>query len=195
MILARVYVGDTAGGPVDYSTPFLETAAETAELPPLNPGESRRVAVRFVDSDTGLEELNTDAQIYVTMDMAGRDVSTVPPGPAGISLRDTGPGAALLIWQYNPQAGDEIPDAWDVYATPGNEVNYSVSEISITHNQLKTRYSYQLSGFVPGVAVAVAVRARKGAAYSPRPVALAWVPVGIPAPAAGVSATAVDYEV
>lgn len=195
MILARVYVGDVAGGPVDYSAIFAETAADALTLPPLNPGESRRVAVRFYDSDTGLEELNTDAQITLLINNDGLDISVIPPGPAGLVVRDTGPGAALVTWQYNYLSDDVVPEYWDVYATPGDIPDYAVPVASVPHDSLKIRFSYELTGYAPGVAVAVAVRSRRGDAHDPNTVALAWIPVGIPTPAAGVTAAAVDYEV
>jgi hypothetical protein len=195
MILARIYMGDDYGGPVDYSTPFLETAADNVALPPLAPGGSRRVAVRFADSDTGLEELNTDANILIIVSDSGVDVSIMPPAPAGVEVRDAGPGAALVTWQVNLRAGDEPPDAWDVYATPGATVDYTAPVGSVAHDIQAVRYSLQLTGYAAGAPVAVAVRSRKGAALSPNPAVFPWIPAAVPGAATRPAASVVDYEI
>lgn len=193
MIMARVYVGDAAGGPVDYSAPFAETQAETLDMPPLAPGARQWVGVRFLDTDTGLEELNTDAKFLISVDEVGNDVSIVPPSPAGLSIRDSGPDSAILIWQYNFRDGDEIPDAWDVYA--GVAVDYTAPVGSVAHNPFKVRFSYELTGFTPGIPLVVAVRSRKGAAHDPNTARLTWNPAGTPQPATRPSAEITDIEI
>jgi hypothetical protein len=195
VILARIYIGDNAGGPVDYSTPFGETAADNVALPPLAPGGSRRVAVRFLDSDTGLEELNVDANIILYVSDTGMDMSVVPPSPAGMEVRETGPGAALVTWQYHLRADDETPDAWDVYATGGVAVDYASPVGSVAHDVNATRYSFALTGYPAGSPVAVAVRSRKGAAHDPNSVQSAWTPTATPGAATRLSASVVDIEI
>lgn len=195
MILARIYMGDDAGGPVDYSAPFAETAADNAALPPLAPGGSRRVAVRFRDSVTGLEELNADASIILYVSDAGMDVSVVPAAPAGMEVRETGPGLALVTWQYNFRPGDNIPEYWYIYATPGDTVDYSTPEGSEPYNADAVRYSHPLSPFPPGAPVAVSVRAGIGAALSPNPAVHIWTPSAVPGPATRPAASVVDIEI
>lgn len=194
MILARIYIGDNAGGPVDYSAPFGETAADNIALPPLGPGGSRRVAVRFYDSETGLEEINTDASILLSVSISGLDTSVVPAAPAGMEVRETGPGLALVTWQYNYRQGDNIPEYWNIYATPGNTVDYSTPEGSEPYNADVVRYSYPLSPFPPGAPVAVSVRAGIGAALSPNLAVHIWIPTATPGAATRPEASVVDIE-
>lgn len=195
MIQAHIYVGDDNGGPVDYTAPIAETAADTAALPPLGPGGSRRVAVRLTDTATGLEELNTDANILLVVSNTGMDESIVPPSPAGLSVRDTGPGAALVTWRYTMRPGDEIPDAWDVYATPGATVDYSAPAGSVAHDINMSFYSYQLTGYPAGTPVAVAVRSRKGTAHDPNTTQSAWTPLAQPGSTTRPVATVTDGEI
>jgi hypothetical protein len=195
VILARIYMGDNAGGPVDYSTPFGETAADSIALPPLWPGGSRRVAIRFFDSDTGLEELNTDASIILSVSDDGMDVSVVPAPPAGLAIRETGTGAALITWQYNLRAGDNVPEYWYVYVKPGEAVDWSSPEGLVPYDANATRYSYQIAGYPAGAPVAIAVESRKGNARNPNSVQLVWTPTARPGAATRLSGIAVDSEV
>jgi hypothetical protein len=194
VILARIYMGDNTGGPVDYSTPFGETAADNIALPPLAPGGFRRVAVRFLDSDTGLEELNVDANILIAVSVSGVDSSIIPPSPAGMEVRETGPGLALVTWQYNFRAGDNVPEYWYIYATPGETVDYTSPEGSEPYNADVVRYSHPLSPFPPGAPVAVSVRAGIGAALSPNPAVHIWIPTATPGAATRPAASVVDIE-
>jgi hypothetical protein len=153
------------------------------------------VAVRFYDSETGLEEINTDASIILYVSDTGMDMSVVPPSPAGMEVRETGPGLALVTWQYNFRDGDNVPEYWYIYSTPGETVDYTSPEGSEPYNANAVRYSHPLSPFPPGAPVAVSVRAGIGAALSPNPAVHIWIPTVTPGAATRPAASVVDIEI
>jgi hypothetical protein len=98
----NIYMGDHAGGPVDYSAPVATaTDADRAWTTPALPrGSATRIGVRSVDPATGLEESNVDCVVTVRIDADGNDVSLRPTSPLGLAAAPMGIGGLLVSWRY-----------------------------------------------------------------------------------------------
>jgi hypothetical protein len=158
----NIYMGDHAGGPVDYSAPVATaTDADRAWTTPALPrGSATRIGVRSVDPATGLEESNVDCVVTVRIDADGNDVSLRPTSPLGLAAAPMGIGGLLVSWRYLGGGSAIAPTDFAVYATAGAAVSYAAPALVIPRGVGRQDYSAPIAGLIPGQAYAVAVRAR-----------------------------------
>ena len=157
-----VWQGDSSGSPIDYTaTPTATTHNLTWTSSALASSTITRFAVRVYDPATNLDDGNVDAQVRVTLNSAGLDVSNTPPAPTSLTALATSSGTAAVKWAYlNPPGSTNAPSTFAVYLTAGTTVNFA-STPAATVNYLTGVNLYQatLSGLTDGSTYAIAVRA------------------------------------
>lgn len=158
----RLYKNDSAGGPMDYATPWATTAATTLPTAPLAAGSDNLFGVRVRDTASGLEEHNTAARVRILVDGAGADVTLVPNAPAGLTATPRAGGGALVAWSY-PRIGQAAPPVgFRVYVgTPA--VSFGAPAATVAYTDGRPAYSATLAGLAEGVAYQVVVRAYNAA--------------------------------
>ena len=157
-----VWQGDSSGSPIDYTaTPTATTHNLTWTSSALASSTITRFAVRVYDPATNLDDGNVDAQVRVTLNSAGLDVSNTPNAPTSLTALATSSGTAAVKWAYlNPPGSTNAPSTFAVYLTAGTTVNFA-STPAATVNYLTGVNLYQatLSGLTDGSTYAIAVRA------------------------------------
>lgn len=189
-IVTRIYAGPPGGGPVDYTTAIATVSGTTHEIAGLAAGEKRRYAVRSVDTETGLEEYGTQAQLTLERDAAGADVSTRPAGPVGVSATPARAGGVTVAWAYFPRPDRPDPDHFAVWVTAGDAVDTSVDPDAIVPFAAFTpHFSAAVAGLADATAYAAGVRgilggADDGNAEVAKFTAAAGAPLDVRAPSA-----------
>jgi hypothetical protein len=156
---ARLYRGDDAGGPVDWTNLVAQVDGTTYDVGDLLAGQTRRYGLRIADLATGLEETGTAAQVTLARLASGDDATGPPGGPTSIAFAMKPAGVGLLSWTYLPHPGRDDPFTWDVYANVGDAVDWSLDPIkSVAVAPVVLTYSTTVTGFVDGDTYSVGVR-------------------------------------
>lgn len=167
-IKSLVYMGDHAGGPIDYSVPIGDVSGQAFDTPPLPAPSRTRFGIRNYDDATGLEDRNADVVLEVVIDEAGRDATNAPAAPLAVTAEPSGTAGILVRWRFVAVSGKSLPDAFHVYATAGAVVNYAVAPaVLVTPMSGQADYWALVSGLTGGVAYTVGVRAAVGLVLGP----------------------------
>jgi hypothetical protein len=151
----HIYANDGLGGDVDYSTPVATTIDLTITVGPLAAPSDNRFAVRAFDTNSGIEEANTDALVRILIDPAGNEVTARPNPVNGLSARRTAGGTCWVSWGYDSTGQGGPPSRFDVTMTPGpaNPV------ATVAYLPGVAGYECSLSGLVTGNSYTIAVQA------------------------------------
>lgn len=158
-----VYVGDDAGGPIDYSDAFATTALLAFPLNPMAPGARRRAGVRAFDTITGLVEANTDAAVLIAVDAAGLDAGGRPSPVSAIVAYAVASGAIRVEWTWARVPGSADPAGFKVWATAGGSVNYAAAPNVTVGSFGAGPSSADVPGLTPGTSYSIGVRAYNAA--------------------------------
>lgn len=186
----HVYGNTGSGGPVDYSTPLAAVAGTSWPTPPLAPGSSWRFAVRAFDPSGGLEEVNVDAAVSITLDAGGHDATDRPIAPLLVTATAVAGGGVRVDWHYPVAAARAAwrPTGFRVYvgtpsagfATPAATTPYAPA----------ANFRATLSGLTAGSNYAVVVRAYNGSGEEGNTNAASVTPAASgPSPVVGLAAT------
>lgn len=157
-ITYKVYWNSGNGEPIDYANPLANLSTPSFETGTLVAPGDYLFGVRTFDSDTNLEESNTNIRVRLILNALGRDVTGRPSPPFALNCRLTNSGAQIswchrTTWSCLPPTGFRVylgTSAGVDYSTPVNLVNYSDS---IFH------YTADLINLVSGLNYSVCVRA------------------------------------
>jgi hypothetical protein len=160
----KIYRGDYAGGPVDYTTPVATVSTLSYSPAPIPLGSTVRYAVRAYDTVTGLEDQNTDATILIRTDAAGLDITGRPNAPSRLSAIATANGTARASWLYSTAGQGGAPVSFRVWLTVGASVNYAASPAAtVAYSPDLHAYEATLTGLSHGTDYAIGVRATNAA--------------------------------
>lgn len=170
-----VFQGDSSGGPVDYTTPVLTTAALSAALAPLAHSTSTRFGLRPRDTATGLSDRNTDATVLIVVGPDGGDRTAVPAAPQALRVVPLAGGTARAEWAW-PYLSGPFPTGFRVYLWPASgPPDYTTPAATTAFtgtSRVAFAFSATLSGLADGVDYRVAVRAYNGAGEEQNAVAV-----------------------
>jgi hypothetical protein len=158
-LLYRIYSNDGRGGIVNFSAPIATTPSLTYSTPPLAAGADTTFVVRAFDSDSGLEEANTDARVRIIVDANGNDVTSQPNAPRSLFARPTAAGGCLVSWIYSTNAQGGAPLGFNVYLSQGSTPNYSSFTATVPYLPGVGAYACNLSGLINGTQYTISVRA------------------------------------
>lgn len=152
----HIYANDGAGGPVDYTSPIGTTASRSFETAPLAASTDTTFAVRAFDSESGLEEENTDARVRIVLDTSGSDISMRPAPPIGLTAEATAGGVVRVRWMAPTTTLFGRPLGYRVYqGSPWPSFDAPALEVSATDARL---YVADLKGLSDGEEIQICVR-------------------------------------
>jgi hypothetical protein len=162
-IVYDVFAGNSAGGPIDYTTPVATTSSLSATLSALALNSSTWFGVRARDTVSGYSDLNTDAQVMIAIDGAGNDVSARPNAPETLKATPKANGAILVEWAYPYPL--KTPTGFRVYKGTDGTVSYGSPAATVPYSG---RYgSALLTGLTGGTAYSIGVRSYSAAGEDP----------------------------
>jgi hypothetical protein len=142
----HVYSNDGNGGPVDYTNPIATVSGTTYSVGPVSPSSDTIYAVRAFDTDTGLEEANTNVRVRVVIDAEGNDVSGRPNPPHAVWAVSTSGGSCRVTWGYAPNYSCGAPDGFHVYVQPTQDTVPSAPLATVKYVKGRVGYSVALPG-------------------------------------------------
>lgn len=188
----RIYRNDAAGGPVDFSAAVDTTSSLAWSSPALTPPCDVTYLVRTYDTVSGLEDQNGDARVRIVLDGDGRDVTSLPAPPCGLSAVPTAGGGCQVSWVGDPFGTP--PQGFRVYLFPAGAPSYSTPAATVAspRGSLTRVYTTTLAGLSDGVAYEVACRAwnATGEESNTTTAAVTGMAAG-PSPVVSLTATAV----
>lgn len=162
----HIYANDGNGGPVDYTTAVATVDGLTYSPAALGAPSDNTFAVRASDTDSGLEETNTDVRVRIVIDGAGADISGLPNPPVHLAAHAAAGGAASVDWAYSPAGQGGRPTGFHVWLAAGGTVDYEsppAATVSYTGSILGPwLFTAGLAGLTDGTLYTVGVRAYNG---------------------------------
>ena len=156
-IVYRVYSNGGSGGPIDYSTPIATAASPSYTTGPLSASGDYRFGVHAFDGSSGIEELNTQASVRITLDAGGNDVGQAPNAAYATVARPTANGGCLVTWAYPSSGQAPTPTAFLIYLTAGLTPNLATPSATVAYSRSLSGYRCQLTGLADGTTYSVAV--------------------------------------
>ncbi len=156
-IVYRIYSNGGSGGPIDYSTPIASVATTTFTTGPLSAPGDYRFGVHACNSSTGIEELNTQASLRISLDANGNDTGQGPNVPFALVTRPTANGGCRVSWGYQPRGQAAAPKTFAVYLTPGLTPDLTTPAASVAYVPGQPSFGCQLSGLADGATYTVSV--------------------------------------
>lgn len=159
-IIYRIYSNGGSGGPIDVATPIATTTGTTYTPPALAPSGDYRFAVRAHDTETGIEEANTQATVRLTLDGSGRAVGRGPNPVHALVARPLAGGDCRVEWAYHPAGQSMPPGTFAVYLTVGPTPALASPVAIVPHRAGTHGYSCPLRGLDDSTVYSVSVVAR-----------------------------------
>ena len=156
-IVYRIYSNDGAGGPIDYSTPIATTADPSYTINQLAAPGRYRFGVHACDASSGVEELNTQVSVCITLDADGNDVGEAPMPPYALVATPTANGGCRVAWTYPSRGPGPSPTSFLVYLTAGTTPALSSPVVIVPFGAGRAVYGCQLGGLADGMLYALAV--------------------------------------
>ena len=155
----RIY-GNTGSGPIDYGTVLATVTGTSWTSPTLAAGSSWAWAVRAVDPATSLVEQNVDQRAFLVLDAGVADVTNLPAGPSGLTVRPWSNGSLLVEWHAVISPRDpRAATGFGVYAGTGGTPSYAAPAVLTPAYPGVQAYRAFLTNLAPGMACTVGVRA------------------------------------
>lgn len=156
-VLYTVYGSDSAGQPIDYSSPIAALQGTTFTTQGLSPG-TWKFGVRA--KDTNGEEQNIDAAVTIVIDANGNDITNVPLPPTGLRAFATANAGIRVEWWYPLTTGAKTPSGFHVYLGTGGSPSYTSPVATASYSSgIFNSYQANLSGLTGGTTYTVGVRA------------------------------------
>lgn len=114
----RIFAGNTAGGPIDYSTVVATVSGLTWTGTALPAPSQTRYGVRAYDTVAALDDGNTDAAVLILINGAGADVTNQPKAPQAATATPAAGGTVNLTWLYPYTDAATRPTGFHVYQGP-----------------------------------------------------------------------------
>jgi hypothetical protein len=161
-IAYAIYRGDATGGPADFTAAYalVTGGVLTYDTPALAPGERRRYAVRAVDLDSGLVDLNTDAVVRIAVDADGLDTAARPDPVTAVTVTPASATTAIVGWTRLARPGSPEPTGFYLWVTSGGgATNYALAPDQTLGTFAEAHGTATITGLVAGTDYRVAVRA------------------------------------
>jgi hypothetical protein len=190
-IVYQVFSNGGSGGPVDYSTVVATVSGTTYTTGALTASGDYRLAVRAMDTATGLAEANTQATVRIVLDSAGDEIGPIPNAPFALTVRATAGGRCLVAWSYFAAGQAGAPTDFLLYLTVGSSPSLTTPAATVPYQSGVASYSCQLSGLADATAYTVSV-VSQGATSSAASAAASAAVVGDSTPPGDVDSLAVS---
>jgi hypothetical protein len=174
-IVYRIYSNGGSGGAINYAQPIATTADTSFTTGVLTAPGSYQFGVHAYDTSSGVEELNTQASVSITLDANGNDVGQAPLPPYSLIASSTANGGCRVAWTYPSRTQGPLPVSFLVYLTPGPTPSFSTPVATIAFGSGLTAYSCQLGGLSDGVSYTVAVMSQSAGGVTSGPIVAAVV--------------------
>ena len=183
-IVYQIYANTGIGDPINYATPIATTTTTTYTTTALNPGGTYRLAVRALDSSTGLVDQNIDCAVEIVLSAQGTDVTARPVAPIGLRAFPLAGGGIRVEWSYLSLDRATLPLGFHVYVSTSGPISYGTPQQTVVYVRDLSAYGLTLTGYTGGVVCTFGVRAYNAVGEEPNTttvsvVALATGPVAV----------------
>jgi hypothetical protein len=165
-IAYRIYSNNGNGGTIDYSSPASETINSSYQLGSLQPSGHYRFAVRAFDTQTGLEEHNTQAFVEIRLDEHGNDIGPKPLCPLGLSAYALADGRCQVAWIYPNVRVPDRPRGFTIVLETLDSLMQSEVVVTVDYSASSRYYQKTIAGLLDGVRYRINVQAVSANALS-----------------------------
>lgn len=181
MIVWHVYLGDNNGGPINYQVIVATVSDPTYTTASMPVGSMTLIGVRAFDTETGLEDQNTDVFIPLIVNSNGSNGSDRPGSPLALSVEPVGQDGAAVRWRYLRTPGMPDPDHFHIFEDTGEQVDWNADpDIVIPFNASNADYRVEIVALTTETVHAFGVQAVRGTSRDGNHAVALMTPKGSP---------------